>query len=69
MTPIRRFDTADAAYIAKGLLDSYGIQAEVVSNAASSIFPAPTAGIGVSTLYVPEADAARATSLLASHGD
>ncbi len=67
MKLIRTYDTPDGAYIAKGMLDSNGIHAEVISNAASSLFPAPYAGIGRSALYVPDDEAERAEQILIAH--
>ena len=69
MVKIREYGETSEAWISKGLLENYGIRAEVVSNASSSVFPAPDAGIDVSSLYVDEADRDRALELLAEHGD
>lgn len=69
MVEIRQYGSESEAYISKGLLESYGIRAEVHSNASSGVFPAPDAGIGYSSLFVDEKDYDKALSLLDSHGD
>jgi len=55
MKPIRQYDSEAAAYIDKGYLESNGIKCMVSSDALSSVFPAPGAGTGVTSLYC-EAD-------------
>jgi len=69
MVELRTYGSPSEAYISKGLLDSYGIKSAVKSNATSNIFPAPDAGIGVTSLYVDEKDESRAREILKMHGD
>lgn len=71
MTPvqIRSYSTPQAAYIAKGMLETNGIEAFVRENASESVFPAPDAGISGTSLYVNEKDAEKASALLREHED
>lgn len=64
MKLINQYSNEAEAYIDKGYLDSNGINAEVVSNAMSDIFPAPGAGNGSIDLYVPDSEYDRAYELL-----
>lgn len=69
MTAVRNFNTLQEAYIAKGMLESAGINCEVSESAMSSIFPGPGGGVGLITLYVEDEKAAEADRLLAEHDD
>lgn len=69
MRLIREYGSEAEAYIAKGMLVSSGINAEVSANASASVFPAPDAGISAYSLYVPEKDFDQAVRLLESHED
>lgn len=69
MKEIAQFPTIEEAYIAKGMLESYGISCRIEQNGLSSVFPAPGAYNGGITLYVAEAQAEEAVNLLKEHGD
>lgn len=69
MKTLGQYDTPQEAYIVQGMLRSNGIEAEVQESVASSVFPAPDAGTGVTVLFVREKDYDKAAELLASHGD
>lgn len=69
MKAIRQYADASSAYIAEGLLKSYNINCMVEESIASSVFPAPDAGIGQTTLYVSDSDADQAERLLREHND
>lgn len=64
MKLINQYSNEAEAYIDKGFLDSNGINAEVVSNAMSEIFPAPGSGNGSIDLYVPDSEYEKAYELL-----
>lgn len=69
MTKICDFNTVESAAIARGMLDSYGINAVVGGEGAlSELFPPGLGNAGV-PLYVDEKDADRARKLLSEHGD
>lgn len=69
MTLLRRYDTPEEAYIVQGMLKNYDIDSEVNANVATTVFPAPDAGIGSVDLYVADSDASRAEEILSQHGD
>lgn len=69
MRQIAEYSNAEEAMIVKGMLAGYGIEAEVDTNALSSIFPAPGSGTNISRLFVADSDAKRAEELLREHGD
>lgn len=62
MRLLNEYATEQEAYIDQGYLRSNGIEAEVESNAISSIFPGSTAG-GYA-LYVPESQYEESIRLL-----
>lgn len=64
MRLLNQYSNEAEAYIDKGYLESNGIEAEVVSNAMSDLFPAPGSGNGSIDLYVPESEYEKAYSLL-----
>lgn len=66
---LRSYPTPEEASIAAGMLAAHGIDAQVSTNAASTLFPAPDGGLAESVLYVPDSDATRAEALLEEHGD
>lgn len=61
---INQYANVEEAYIDKGFLESNGIPAEVDSSAMSEIFPAPGAGTGSVSLYVPNDRAQEAIKLM-----
>lgn len=70
MTLLNQYSTEAEAYIAKGMLASYGIQAEVLASALSSIYPTPDAGNSYYSLYCMDSSKAEeAARLLREHGD
>lgn len=69
MKPIRTYNTAEEAYIVRGLLASHGIDALVRDTGNNSVFPSLDGNDSSATLYVDESQLARAGALLASHGD
>lgn len=69
ITLLRRYDTPEEAIIVKGMLRNNGINAYVNTNTASTIFPAPDAGISSSELYVDYNDVDKANQLLKQHDD
>lgn len=64
MRLINQYSNAPEAYIDKGFLENNGIEAQVISNAMSDIFPAPGAGNGSIDLYVPDNEYDKAYKLL-----
>ena len=69
MVQITSFNTVDRAVIAKGMLESNGIVAEIgTDNSISTLFPPGMGNVGV-PLYVPEKDAEEALKLLREHSD
>ena len=64
---IATFPTRDDAEIARGLLESVGIEARVVSDDAGGAFPLPLSG-GVQ-LVVDESDRDAAAAVLAGGAD
>lgn len=64
MKLVNQYSNEQEAYIDKGFLDSNGINATVVSNAMSDLFPAPGSGNGSIDLYVPAKDYEKARQLL-----
>lgn len=69
MKAIRTYNTAEQAYIVRGMLADNGIHAQVQDTGVNSVFPSLDEGPGGATLLVSEKDAARAEELLARHGD
>lgn len=69
MKEIASFPNIEAAYIAKGMLENYGIESEVQQNGVSSVFPAPGAYNGGIVLCVADGDAKQALRLLKEHND
>ena len=69
MVLLQEYDTPQEAYIVKGMLEANGIEAYVSEDVASSVFPAPDAGTGSTSLYVEEKDLDEAVRLLKAHGD
>lgn len=67
MTLLETFGSPENAYIAAGMLRSYGIACEVSESAGSELFPAPMGGIGETSLYVDSAKAEEALRLLRKH--
>lgn len=69
MTQIAVFPNIEEAYIAKGMLESNGIESRVEQSGISTIFPAPGAYNGGISLYVNDDMAEEAAKLLKEHGD
>lgn len=69
MTLLAQYSTLDEAIIVKGMLATHGIKAEIITNAMSSVFPAPGAGTTSVSLYVDAADEKAALDLLREHSD
>lgn len=68
MKLLSQYDTLQEAHIVKGMLDANGIDSFVSENALSSVFPAPDAGTGITSLYVGDADYERAYRLVCDKG-
>lgn len=66
MTLIREYDSEESAYIDKGYLESNGIKCVVSTDAISTVFPAPGAGTGTTSLYCESDKADDARKLLDS---
>lgn len=64
MTLLNQYSNIEEAYLDKSLLESHGIKALVQSDAMSELFPAPGAGMGSISLYVPDNEAQKAQEIL-----
>lgn len=69
MAVINQYSNESEAYIDCGMLRANGIDAQVMSDAQSLIFPAPGSGTGSISLEVPDSRVAEAKKLLFKDND
>lgn len=69
MTPLRYYNSAEEAYIVRGLLENNGIEAVVQNGGGNSVFPSLEDDGQGYTLYVDGQQAGRAEEVLRQHKD
>lgn len=64
MVLFKDYRTEADAYVDKGLLEENGIECVILSNALTSIYPAPDSTMGRVSLYIEEGKEKEALELL-----